>query len=376
MVLPEEALDNGADLVVNGEGEDTFCEILPLIGPFSAGEDVLKEVKGVSYHLGGESIHNGPRPRIEDLDRLPFQARHMFRFPSEYKNSFRITTGFTAQILGSRGCPYHCVFCSRGSYSDLVVSRSPENILEEIVFLKDRFGVKQIDFVDEFFFYNREVIYRICNMLLEKNIKIHWSAGNTRVDSVDRDIFKLMRKSGCFRISFGIESGNQKILDKIGKKIKLSQAVEAVNVANDAGLLTGAFYIIGHHNETVDDIEDTIRFAKNLPASVSQFSINTPFPGTASYRILKKKKQILTDDWDQYTGFGKPVFFTENLSPEKIMEMYKKAYRECNYNARFILNHLRNIIKTRGRYLYLYYTGFFQMFYRTTLGRSMRNKEL
>jgi len=164
-----------------------------------------------------------------------------------------------------------------------------------------------------------------------------------------------MKTSGCYRVLFGVESGNNQVLKKIGKDITLSEVKKAFKMAQKTGLLTGGYFIIGHHVDTPRTINQTIKFAKDLEADAVQFTINTPFPGTALYQILKNKGWLLSENWEDYQMFEKPLFFTDKLTPEFILKMYKKAWLTCYLlNYKFILKHLKKLFSGKENfYFYL-----------------------
>ena len=369
--ISTEVLEHGVDIVVKDEGEATFLELLSK--QFSLIPSVLKEIKGIAFMNNGEYVETPQRERITDLDSLPIPARELFKYPEHYDVTFHIVPGYSAQIVASRGCPAKCIFCYR-IFRDKVVNRSVDNVIAEIIYLRDKYHIKQFDMVDEFFTFNIDWVKDFCNRLIEDKINIKWSANNTRVDSVNREVFCLMKKSGCYKVSFGVESGSPEVLKRLGKGITLDQVVTSIQIVKETGLLSGAFFMIGHHCETEEDILKTIEFAKKLPADAVQFAVNCPYPGTAMRKIFEKKGQILHNDWDQYTTWAKPVYFTDYLTPEKITWYYKKAYRENLLAPLHLKSTLHNLVRNNGEYFYLYFSGFKQVFYRYFQGKAEKGR--
>jgi len=364
-VLPEEALSHGADIVVRGEGERTFTELVPFLDGEKAKN--LFNIKGISYFerqretssvykAGKKFIHNTPRERITDLDGIPFPARRLFKFPQKYMPFLKFKKDeYSAHLISSRGCTGKCVFCNKQIFSRQITYRSAENIVEEIKMLKDKYGIKEISFADDFFTFDAKRVKEICRLLIKEKLNIKWACSNTRVDVIDKKMFELMKTSGCYRVLFGVESGNNQVLKKIGKDITLSEVKKAFKMAQKTGLLTGGYFIIGHHVDTPRTINQTIKFAKDLEADAVQFTINTPFPGTALYQILKNKGWLLSENWEDYQMFEKPLFFTDKLTPEFILKMYKKAWLTCYLlNYKFILKHLKKLFSGKENfYFYL-----------------------
>jgi len=357
-VLYEEALENGADVIIRNEGELTFLELLPFLGGSDPTELTarLGSIKGVAYrNPAGEIIVNPPNERIRDLDLIPFPDRDSFDFPEKYHMAIRITRGNSFSILGTRGCPGHCFFCSRAVFGEAISARSAENMVEEISLVKDRYpDITQFEFLDDYLLFDLERMNRFCDLMIEQEVNLYWSAGNSRVDNIDLHTLKKMKASGCFKINYGIEAGTDEILRSINKDITIEDARRAIEVTRQAGLYVGVYFILGHHKERVRDIEATIRLARSLPADAVQFTINTPWPGTAMYRYLEKKDYLLSKDWEDYQYFKKPVFKTENLTPEILEKMLHKAYLRYYFNPRLYFRHLKNLLST-GRF-YLYFT--------------------
>ena len=355
-VLPDEALGKGVDIVVRNEGELTFLELLPLLGRHTPASitDALAEQKGIAYRdRGGAVIVTTPQERIGDLDLIPFPDRDSFAFPEKYHMAIRIKRGNSFSVIGSRGCSEHCFFCSRAVFGNAVTSRSAENIVDEICLVKDSYpDITQFEFLDDYLLLDLDRMARICDLLRERKTGLRWSAGNTRVDNIDPGVLKKMKESGCFKINFGIEAGTDEILRSINKRITIEQARRAISLAKEAGLFVGVYFILGHHRESPDDIRATIRLARTLPADAVQFTLNTPWPGTALYRYLEKQGWLLSKNWDDYRYFSHPVFRTDRLTSKFLDGMLKRAYLSYYTNPRLYLHHIKNLAATRSFFLY------------------------
>ncbi len=344
--LPDESLGTGfVDFVVRGEGEQTMLELVNALenkGKFDA-------IKGISYKKGGRIMHNADRQLIQDLDKLPFPARDLFPFPEKYSSPFLIRKIY-ATLSTSRGCPGACNFCNKKIFGFCFRARSPENVLAEIEFLVEKYGVEEFHFVEDAFSTDPERVRKICNLIIEKKLDIAWAFPNgIRVDSVNLNLLKLMRKAGCYRVAFGVESGSEDVLKKIGKNISLSQVKKAFFDAQKAGMITLAFFMLGHWGDTEETMKQTIDFAKELKTDYANFTMTTPFPGTVLYKLVEKYGRFLTNDWEKFGYFTHPVFEFDSLPKESVEKMYTKSYREFYFRPSQIFF----ILKKRLRYLSL-----------------------
>lgn len=367
-----EPFNYGVDVTFVGESELQFVEFLrrfpDLINKnISCSSSILKEIKGIAFlDENGSNFFTGIQERIKELDLIPYPARHYFPFPEKYKTAFRAFKGYSARMLTSRGCFNHCFFCVKNIFSSPITFKSPESVINEMRhILTTHKKINQIDFIDENFLYNPDRTIKIADLIKKNRFNIEWAAGNTRIDcDVDVDYFKFLRKCGCYRIAFGVESGSQRVVDGINKEIDLKHVEKIVKLANKAGLFSACFFIIGNHCETEDEIKQTIEFAKKLPCDAVNFSINTPYPGSPLWHYLKKKNLLLTKDWSDFDEYENVVFKHEHVSREKILFYYRKAYNEFYLQPKFFLRQLKKFVLTKGRYWYLYYTAIAQTFWK------------
>lgn len=368
--LMYEPLDNGVDVTFVGESELQFVKFLnqfpDLINNNGPGRiAILKEIKGLALlDEAGSGFLTGKQERIKELDLIPYPARHCFPYPQKYGTAFRAFPGYSARIITSRGCNGHCFFCNKKIFSRQITFRSPDNVIEEIRHILTTYGkIRQIDFVDENFLEDPDRIIQIADMIKKNRFNVEWAAGNTRIDcDVDLGYFKFLKKCGCYRIAFGVESGSQRVVDGINKKIDLNQVERIVELANKAGLFTACFFIIGNHCEKEEEIKQTIEFAKKLSCDAVNFTINTPYPGTPLWHYLNKKNLMSTKNWDVFGTYSDIIFKHEHVSKEKILLYYKKAYKEFYLRPIYFWGQVRKFVLTRGRYWYLYYTALAQTF--------------
>lgn len=282
--LPQETLDDtGADFVVVGEGEQL---LLGLVSDMESGKINRKDRGIYSYN----NTINNKREFIDILDSLPFpdwaqiDPRKCKRAP----HGAVVKRFPVAPLVTSRGCPYICKFCaSPRLWSRTIRFRTPENVVDEIEYLVRDFQVKEIHFEDDNLTLKREHIENICRLILKRNLKISWATPNgIRADTLTQDLIRLMKKSGCYFVAFGIESGSQKILDNIRKKTDLAVIERAVRYAGSEGLITQGFFIFGLPGETEETIQETINFSKKIPLDRAQFLLLDVLPGSALWDEL------------------------------------------------------------------------------------------
>jgi anaerobic magnesium-protoporphyrin IX monomethyl ester cyclase len=330
--LPEESLRKSVDIVVRGEGEETIREIC-------SGKDKEK-ILGISYKDGEKIINNPIRPFTKDLDSLPFPARRLFDFKKYHSEFHRHTV--VGDILTSRGCPFNCNFCYKAVFGREYRMRSAKNVVEEWKSLIDM-GYEEIGIIDDNFSANQKRAIEICNMIVEKNLKVDWTATNgLRVDSVSDELFTAMKKSGCYRIALGVESGSQQILDKIGKCTNLNLIRDAVKLAKKFDLETYLFFMIGNLYDTKETVQQTIDFAKELDADYTQFTVATPYSGTQMYDDIKRDGKFLIDDWEKFGSYENRAYFEhKGITPGFVEKMYKKAYRDYYLRPNMILKYVK-----------------------------------
>ncbi|MEW6202188.1 MAG: radical SAM protein [bacterium] len=308
------------DIAVVGEGEQTLKQLLEYLPDSKC----LSSIDGICYRNGGEIKMNPPRALNQNLDNLAFPAFHLMpmeKYKGMYILMLRKNRGIT--VSTARGCPYQCTFCYRITGSNYR-TRSIPSVAEEIKRNISDFKIDQIVIIDESFTINRQRTYEFCEQLLNAGIpkKIGWVCAS-RVDLVDQEILKRMKEAGCELIVYGIESGNQDILNKIKKNARLETAIEAIRLTKQAGIKTFASFIFGLPYETKQTIQDTINFAMKIDPDLVSFSKLTPFPGTAVAEMAKKGVgglKLLTND---YTRYGRTIGVALELEQLPLKELDK-----------------------------------------------------
>lgn len=344
--MPEESLQKPqVDIVVRKEGEYTFKELCDKLEKGLS----LDKILGISYKKGKRVIHNKDRPPIKNLDELPFPAYHLF--PMEKYDPTRPTWVDKSKlrvgnIMTSRGCPFQCNFCFKGVHGYQFRYRSPENVIEEIRLLTEKYNVNFLEILDDNFTFYHERAIKICKLMIKEGIDIEWTVpeGFSRVDNLNKEILKWAKKSGCTDVWLAIESGSPRVLKEIiHKNVTLDQIRNAFKLAKEAGFITGGFVSIGNYGEQEYDIKKTIDFVLSLDMDRLQISIVTPFPGSELFNKLEKEGKLLTKDWDLYGLFEKRVYFEYGgMSKEKILELYKEFFRKFYLRPSYIMKILKN----------------------------------
>lgn len=341
---PEDVMRHGAfDYAVLGEGEETFHQLLKVLD----GGGTCESLAGVALRSGEAVRINPRRPFIEPIDDLPFPAYDLIPDFSPYNpppaNYKQLPV---VNIVSSRGCPNQCTFCGHSVFGRSLRQRSPENIAGEITLLFRRFGVREIAFVDDTFTINPRRIAALFEILARDGIRFPWTC-MSRINTVDEDILRFMKEHGCWHISFGIESGNEEILRRIRKNITLAEVRRAVAACRRLGILTKGFFILGHPGETRETIDETIRFALDIPLDDVVVTLNTPLPGTEQYRTAGESGRLDQTDWSRFNMWN-PVFIPDGLSEALLMEKHREFYRRFYLRPRIIGRYAVSFLSKAG----------------------------
>lgn len=335
-IIPEEVIKlPEVDFLVYGEGEKTILELVETIdkrGDFS-------NIKGIYYKLtNGEFIKNPPREYIANLDDLPFPARHLV-----FKEDLYLPSGFS-DLMGSRGCPFLCTYCSAHSlWGKNVRYRSVDNIIKEIKLLKEKYHSEELRFLDDNLTLNRPWIEELCDSLIKEKLNIKWSC-LTRVNLIDEKLLKLMIKAGCYDIDIGVESGSPRILKLMAKNISLDDVLRCDRLFNKYGISWTAFFITGFPYETKEDLMATANFMKKINPYRMTLSNFTPYPDTEDYERAKKLGVLPKSiDWGRLDHNSPDNFFMKNVKEKN----YKKFFQELSDYVS-----LRNTRKIKGKESY------------------------
>ncbi len=323
-LMPRECAENTyIDFAVVGEGEKTIIELLKSIqdkGDFS-------NIRGLVYKKGKEVIQNEAREPIQDLDAIPFPARHLFKNQKyTYPDALRYPA---SPIITSRGCPGNCTFCTaKFLHGKKFRCRSADNVLDEIETLIKDYGVREIHIWDDNFITNRNRVFAFRDGIIKRNIKVLFSFPNgIRADFISREILKALKDFGTYSIAIGVESGNQNILDTIQKGIKLEQIEDAFRLAKEMKLETWGFFLLGLPYEDKNTMNETVEFAIKLDPDIAKFHVLKPFPKSGVYEQLKERGLIIDENYVHYGIHTKPVHKLPSVTQDELLEIQKNAYR-------------------------------------------------
>jgi len=320
--LPERTLaeSDAFDYGIYGEGEITMLELLKALRQGKLTD--LYSIKGLVFRDQNKIIVNEPRPFLtaQELDSLPIPD-----YRNYYDENPKALAGKNEEYLefSSRGCPNRCAFCMRVLGSK-IRRRSIENIWKEIDYAMTKYGAHTFAFSDEIFLMDCAETRQLLNFMIEHGFqnKARWNA-NTRANQINADIIALAKKSGCYRLGMGVESGDAEILKAIDKGITLEQIKNAVKIIKDAKIELGTYYILGHPNETPQTLRKTVDLAIKLNTDTIAVGLMVPYPGTKIYDMAKRGEggyRILTEDWSQFDKYCSKVLELENLPYKELVK--------------------------------------------------------
>ncbi|MBI4683200.1 MAG: radical SAM protein [Nitrospirae bacterium] len=316
-ISPVERLEmcRDLDIAIIGEPELTLLEI-------SQGRD-LKDIKGICYRENGNIVKTHRRPFIEDLDSLPFPSRHLL---DQSKYTRPDTGEIQTTIQSSRGCPSKCIYClSRIVAGSDLRLRSPKNVVDELEHCVRDYNIRNFFFRADTFTWDKEWVITVCKEIMNRKLDIQWVA-NSRSNTVDDERLIWMKRAGCWLVSFGVESGNQYILDMTRKGITLDQSREALRLAKKYRLKTFVTFLIGMPWDTEETIMQTFDFAREIDSDFFEVILPYPFPGTIYYEIAKRDNLIVDGAYDHIYDHFNSVVRTYHLSADELTELKKKSF--------------------------------------------------
>ncbi|HIB43665.1 MAG TPA: radical SAM protein [Nitrospina sp.] len=348
--LPLETIkESMLDIICTGEADFTFADLCD-------GGD-LSKIQGIYYRDGEEIKNTGTRQVVEDINELPMPAWELYP-PEEYNRISKLIAKNppVATVEFSRGCVYLCDFCaSKMTMARGYRKKSPERCAEEVKYMYS-LGFREFWLADDIFTSDQNWAYEVSEAIAKANVDVKWTCSNgIRVESANKNLFKMMKKSGCYRVSFGFESGNDGVLKSFGKggRATVKEGRRAVREAQKAGIEVNGFFLLGLTGDTEETMKDTIEFARSLaPMDLLKFGTAIAFPGTDMFNNYAEKGLVKSYNWDDYFVYTNQDMFThENLSYATIQNYMKKAYRRAiTFNPRFALQRLYRAI-TAGELL-------------------------
>jgi anaerobic magnesium-protoporphyrin IX monomethyl ester cyclase len=335
-----------ADFAFQGESEIGFCDFVEL---YDRGRGAIKggNVEGIPGLIwrGEKGFIVNPNRVLEDLDGIGMPAWDLmdpreFRFQRDYI----FNSGFpSAPFISSRGCPFNCTFCSASKLG--YRERSPKNVFDELAYLHREFGVKEFNMYDCSCGFNKRWMIEFCRMVCDSRLDITWNAfGGIKVTSVDGELLSWMKKSRCNQVWLGIESGSQRILDRIRKGITLEQIRTAVDLMNKADIPAVGFFMIGIPGEEKAEIDETIEFSLSLGLSGAVYNIFVPIPGTDEYKELDSRGMLEGLDFNCLDQKYFRNSFSE-YSTEELVRLRRRAYWRFHLRPRIVFDRVRLLLR-------------------------------
>ncbi|MDI6737765.1 MAG: radical SAM protein [Nanoarchaeota archaeon] len=347
--MPKDTLKSrNFDIAVMGEGEITLKEIL--LGKR------LQDIDGIAYYVNSKVFINKHRQLISNLDALPFPDYSIFNNRDYHTPRLNCRKNPVIAMETSRGCVYGCIYCSKCVFQRVFRAKSPKRTVDEMEHILS-FGYKEVHIWDDGFSTDIGRAKEICREIIRRKLDITWNIYNgLRVDRLDEELLNLLKKSGCYRISIGVESGNQKILDSINKGTKLQDIEQVFKLANQVGIETIAFCMIGFPNETEQTMKDTINFILRVKPSIAKLSILMPLPGTPIFDKWDKEGRIISKEWSDYVfHLPQKVYNHPNLSWDVINHYYHLFYRRTMLNSNFLYRRILRDIRQGELFIDVYY---------------------
>lgn len=326
--------DPSVDFCVRGEGEITVLELIKTVSEGGS----LQDVKGITFKEGAQVIVTPDRSHVTDLDALPFPARGLLQSPA-YRGLWTEGKAFSP-MLATRGCPYFCQFCDAPAiWGRMHRRKSVTSVLDELEQIYNEFGVRYVRFVDDLLVANKKWAIELCRGILGRGLDdLSWVCDG-RVGLMSEELLEELKKANCKIIFYGIEFGNQRILDLCKKGFTIEQVKETIEITSKVGISSYGYFMMGYPTETVETVEDTINLAIKLALDYGMdsagFSIVTPFPGTGLYEYCKKNDMLKSTDWSQYAyQLGKSIIRLEHIADEELAVLYERALYEFQFREK------------------------------------------
>jgi anaerobic magnesium-protoporphyrin IX monomethyl ester cyclase len=331
--MPDSLLANPEiDYVVMGEGERAITQLATCIT--NGNEPAAIAIPGVACRQQGKNIKNQPK-FIENLDEIPYPARHLL--PLElYDRTIEFLNAKPADVMSiSRGCVFNCGFCeTRKLWGNMCRAFSPQRVIGEIQDLTSKYGTKGIYFINDNFTLRKKETTELCNLMIKNKLDLEWVC-DTRVDLVNQELLEIMSKAGCKTIWFGVESGSQKILQRIGRNTTLQQIENAFKLCRKNGIQIACSFMLGLPDETLKDMEASLKFAKKLDPDWCQFNIFIAYPDSKLYQeLLETKNYVRLDDFLLSVK-------TDEFDYNSLMAVQKRFFKEFHRSPKQIVKRIR-----------------------------------
>ena len=334
----------GIDFSLMGEYELTALDLARCL---SSGGDPAG-IAGLVYRdSGGKARANPRRPLLEDIDSLPWPARHFLPMDNYHDTPGGIPTP-SVQMWASRGCPFRCCFCAwpqivYNSHSYRV--RDPIKVVDEMEYLVKEKGFRSVYFDDDTFNIGKPRILKICSEIRRRNIGVPWAI-MARADTMDEEMLVALREAGLHALKYGVESAVQEIVDRAGKQMNLEKTEAMIRKTRELGILYHLTFTFGLPGETQETVRRSIDWCLAMDPDTVQFSLTTPFPGSRFYNDMKREGRLVSENWDEYDGYFHCVVNTESLSAAELLDLRNEAVRRWDAHVR-----RRELKRERKKYL-------------------------
>lgn len=348
-IMPKEVLENTQfDIAVIGEGDITLSEIVS--------KKRLSSIKGIMYKNKDKIIKNDTRPLIKDLDELPYPAFELYDIKKYINPILTARKNPVGTIETSRGCVYGCIYCNKSVFGRNFRYKSPKRVVDEMEHLI-KLGFGELHIWDDNFATNLDRAKEICNELIKRGSNIIWRMEcGVRCDCIDEEFFVLAKKAGCYGVSFGYESGNDEILKNINKGETIEQMRKATKWAKKAGLMIYGFFMFGLPGETIDTMNQTIKFAKELDPDYAKFTITVPFPSTKLFDDWEKEGIIKTKDWSRYNFHtASKVYDHPSINWDILEKYYNWGHIKFYFRPKYVIKRVFKDIKDGTIHKDIYY---------------------
>ena len=364
--IPNEPFYKGdADFVVRGEGEYVTLRLI--------NSEEFDTIDGLSFKKENRILHRGQNGIVNDLDSLPFPAYHKIKIKN-YKPAVGAYKRLPAMnMLSTRGCPGKCTFCNSAKIP--IRKRSAQNIFLEMKILSEQYGIKEISFYDDTFTTYRRNVTRLCDLLIENKIDLTWCCF-ARADTVSEIMLNKMKEAGCHQVMYGIESADKNVLRNIRKNIDHQKTINAIKNTKKAGLTVRCTFMMGNPGETVESLEETIKYSIKLNPDIALYNITTPYPGTEMYAWAKNQGYLKKKSWEEY-DLSEPIMSLPSISDNEIKRKYRQAFKRFYLRPKYIFKRLRDFIFLKDAKIYIEafksYFGFIVYDYKKRFEKALRD---
>ncbi len=336
-IFPRETVSLGlVDVAVKREGEPLINKILDAIGD----PESLRQIKGICFRHNGKIIDTGEAPYINDLDSLEIPDRTLLPYREYY--SLLGGDAYSTTLFTSRGCPYRCAFCDRPALGKKFRFHSAEYVVREILQCID-LGIREFLVYDDTFTVNRRRVLEICDRIVELGLNITWDI-RARVDTVDEQMLRALRRAGCRAVHYGVEAGSEPILKRLDKGITIPRVKEIFRLTRKTGMDTLAYFMIGNPGEQAGDIAKSLDLAKQIKPDFMHMTVFTPFPATRLYQEALDTGMIAHDVWREFAANPRPDFippiWPEYFTREELHKIIAASYKEFYLRPAYVLRRL------------------------------------